>query len=157
MRLLQPGTVLLATTGTVEETTSTEPAVDLKLDLGRRLQVQQPRRAAPRQPRNRHTLGHTLQYGLLGKESFSTKLRGPRLGLVSLSFPMNQKSSIEQQSRRAWLSFHKSHMKLPPIDLSRSLRLQRDHLLLIFWQTWLRPWLMTQPTSMARQALEAVQ
>ena len=160
MHPLLPGTVLPVTTGIAEEAASIEPAADQTLDPILRLHGQQPRRAsALQQPRDRHTLGHTLWFGLLGRKASSTRVHGPRIGLVGLSFLTSQKSSIVQQLMRVWQRCHSSRMSLLPSDLPHGLLLHRDHLLLILLQTdpMMRPWLMILPTSVARQVLEAIQ
>ncbi len=135
MRLPLLGIVVLAGTRTVEEPVSIEIVVDLKLENpGGKLQIQQPLQAKPQQLLQLRTIHQTTQRRLTGRPSFSRNLDGDP-ALVGRKDMMNLRSSTEQRSIRPWQDSHKSHMNLPPIDLSCSLHLQKDLLLCIFLPT----------------------
>ena len=140
MRLPQRGIVVLAGTvltgliGTriVVEPVSTRIVVDLKLENpGGKLQIQQPLQAKPQQLLQLLTIHRTTRRRLIGRPSFSRNLDGDP-ALVGRKGMMNQRSSTEQRSIRPWQDFHRSHMILPPIELSFSRHPHLDLLHCIF-------------------------
>ena len=133
MRLPRLGIVVLTGTRTVEEPVSIEIVVDLKLENpSGRPQIQQPLQAKPQQLLQLRTIHPTTQRCLTGRPSSSRSLNGPGPALVGRKDMMNLRSSTEQRSIRPWQDFHRSHMILPPIELSFNRHLHLDLLHCIF-------------------------